>query len=151
MPFCFGENNTCSDRRIETATNTIRLDCHIEANPQAEVYWLYLGKNETNTPTELNKLDFRMSDFRNGTLEIKNLRRNDTGYYQCYANNSLGNDKATMHLYVKGKEVVRSNKRLHERRTRKERQNHQQTDWKAVEQYFTLVLFVNPLITRVKP
>ena len=40
-------------------------------------------------------------DFHNGTLHIKKLIMRHSGYYECFANNSLGYDSATMYLQVK--------------------------------------------------
>ena len=65
--------------------------------------WTYLGANSSNRNGTLDTKESRMIDFRNGMLEIKTLKRSDTGYYRCYANNSKGNDSAVMYLRVKGR------------------------------------------------
>ena len=65
--------------------------------------WEYLGANSLNTNGTLDTKENRMIDFRNGTLEIQTLKRSDTGYYKCSANNSQGKDEDTMYLRVKGR------------------------------------------------
>ena len=65
--------------------------------------WFYLGSDPANPATPLNTHADRIIDFHDGRLLINNLKRNDTGFYKCYANNSLGQDESVMHLRVKGK------------------------------------------------
>ena len=72
------------------------------AYPEAEVYWYYRGSNESGPDLPLDTKENRMQNFRNGTLVIHKLRRNDTGWYRCFANNTKGNDSDMMHLRVKG-------------------------------------------------
>jgi len=77
----------------------------VEASPEAEVRWYYLGVNSTEPGVELNTSDGRrIENFRNGILVIHALKRSDTGFYKCEAVNPLGAHDATMHLRVKGKE-----------------------------------------------
>lgn len=102
----FCENSTninCSTKKEATEKDKLRLWCEIEAWPEAEVKWTYLGTNSSNTDGTLDTAESRMIDFRNGTLEIRTLKRSDTGYYMCYANNSQGIDSAVMYLRVKGR------------------------------------------------
>ena len=102
--FCENSNNiNCSTKKEATEEDTLRLWCEIEAYPEAEVKWEYLGANSSNTIGTLDTRENRMIDFRNGTLEIKTLKRSDTGYYKCSANNSQGKDEDTMYLRVKGR------------------------------------------------
>ena len=93
----------CTNDKVATETHKLRLVCEIEAWPAAEVSWSYLGKNRSNPEGPIDTQENRMVDFRNGTLEIRKLKRNDTGFYKCYANNSQGSDEQVMHLHVKGK------------------------------------------------
>ena len=100
------ENSTninCSTKKEATEKDKLRLWCEIEAWPEAEVNWTYLGANSLNTNGTLDTAENRMIDFRNGTLEIQTLKRSDTGYYMCYANNSQGFDSEVMYLRVKGR------------------------------------------------
>ena len=87
---------------MATETKTLRLVCDVDAYPEAEVFWYYLGSNSSNPDGGLDTRENRMQNFRNGTLVIHNLKRNDTGFYKCFANNSQGEDSAVMHLRVKG-------------------------------------------------
>lgn len=40
---------------------------------------------------------------KNNTLEIKNVQREDAGFYTCWAINEMGNDTTTCMLKVRGK------------------------------------------------
>ena len=100
----FCENSTninCSTKKEATEKDELRLWCEVEAYPEAEVHWTYLGANSLNTNGTL--AENRMFNSRNGMLKIKTLTRSDTGYYMCYANNSQGFDSAVMYLRVKGR------------------------------------------------
>ena len=102
--FCENSINiNCSNKKEATETDKLRLFCEIEASPDTEVKWEYLGANSSNTNGTLDTTENRMIDSRNGTLEIQTLKRSDTGYYRCYANNSEGYDSAVMYLRVKGR------------------------------------------------
>ena len=86
-----------------TETDSVILTCQVSAYPEAEVYWVYLGSDPANSDAPLNSRMDRIFDFHDGRLLINNLKRNDSGFYKCYASNSLGQDNAVMHLRVKGK------------------------------------------------
>lgn len=86
-----------------TETDSVILTCQVSAYPEAEVNWFYLGSDPANPDTPINNRADRIFDFHDGRLLINNLKRNDTGFYKCYASNSLGQDDAVMHLRVKGK------------------------------------------------
>ena len=104
ISFCpVGENN-CSTRKELTETDTEVITCQVSASPEALVYWSYRGLSESNPDRPLDTRERRMIDNHDGTLKIKNLRRNDTGFYRCYANNTEGEHDALVYLHVKGKQ-----------------------------------------------
>ena len=103
ISFCpFGTKN-CSTRKELTETDTEVITCQVSATPGALVYWSYLGLNESNPDGPLDTRERHMIDNHDGTLAITNLKRNATGFYRCFANNTEGNDSALMYLHVKGK------------------------------------------------
>lgn len=107
--FCpVGERN-CSTTKDLTETDTAIITCRVSASPEALVYWFYRGLNESNPDRPLDTRERRMIDRHNGTLEIRNPKRNDTGYYRCYANNTEGAADALVYLHVKGKHGLLSN------------------------------------------
>ena len=100
--FCENSNNiNCSTKKEATEEDTLRLWCEVEAYPEAEVKWEYLGANSSNTNGTFDTR--RMTNDHNGMLEIEPLKRSDTGYYKCSAHNSQGKDEDTMYLRVKGR------------------------------------------------
>ena len=90
-----------------TEGETIRLLCNLYAYPEAEVAWYVRGLNKSGADQPIDTHQNRMQNFRNGTLVIHNLRRNDTGWFRCFANNSEGNDSAIVYLRVKGESTDR--------------------------------------------
>jgi len=104
ISFCpVGEKN-CSTRKELEETDIEVITCQVSASPEALVYWSYLGLNESNTDRALDTRGRRMIDNHDGTLQITSLRRNDTGFYRCYANNTEGSHDALVYLHVKGKQ-----------------------------------------------
>lgn len=107
ITFCLESTNNCSESLVVTETFDETLKCEVSASPEALVYWSYLGSDRRNANQPLDTRERRMIDNHDGRLRIRDLRRNDTGYYRCYANNSVGDDELVLHLRVKGKlEIV---------------------------------------------
>ena len=109
ISFCHAGTKNCSTRKELEETDPAYITCQVSASPEALVYWSYRGLNASNPD---GRLDTHISDNHNGTLKIENLKRNDTGFYRCYANNTQGDDDALMYLHVKGnrgqKHITRS-------------------------------------------
>ena len=103
ISFCPSGTKNCSTKQVVTEADTETLTCQVSAYPEALVFWSYLGTNSTNPEKRLDTHGNRIIDYRDGTLLIKELKRSDTGFYKCYANNSEGEDDAVMYLRVKGK------------------------------------------------
>lgn len=107
--FCSVGERNCSTKKDLTETDAEVITCRVSASPEALVYWSYRGLNKSNPDRPLDTRERRMIDRHNGTLEIRNPKRNDTGYYRCYANNTEGEDDALVYLHVKGKHGLLSN------------------------------------------
>ena len=58
-----------------TQGETIRLLCNLYAYPVAEVEWYVRGLNKSGADQQIDTLQNRMQNFRNGTLVIHNLRK----------------------------------------------------------------------------
>ena len=93
--------------KVATQFETIRLLCNLYAYPEAEVTWFVRGLNQSGPDQPIDTHQNRMQNFRNGTLVIHNLRRNDTGWFRCFANNTVGDDTAMVYLRVKGEQTDR--------------------------------------------
>ena len=102
VSFCETKTPNCSEMKEATQFETIRLFCNLYAFPEAEVAWYVRGLNK---PIDTHQN--RMQNFRNGFLVIHNLRRKDTGWFRCFANNTVGNDSAMVYLRVKGESTDR--------------------------------------------
>ena len=103
---CKAGTKNCSTRKELTETDPAYITCQVSASPEALVYWSYRGLNASNPdgPLDTRMIDNRrrMIDNHNGTLQIRIPRRNDTGFYRCYANNTEGASDALVYLHVKG-------------------------------------------------
>ena len=69
---------------------SIQETCHAEGFPSPKVTWVRVIMSFPANRTEVKA----------GNLTISNLRRVDSGLYQCIATNSMGTKKATMNLIV---------------------------------------------------
>jgi len=81
---------------VKTFTNTdITITCTATGLPSPIISWLYNGKPVSNVP--------RYLVFKNGTLVIRKLTKNDEGKYTCLAKNFEGEDTASSNVEVTGK------------------------------------------------
>ena len=69
---------------------SIQETCKAEGFPSPKVTWVRVIMSFPANRTEVKE----------GNLTISNLRRVDSGLYQCIATNSMGTKKATMNLIV---------------------------------------------------
>ena len=107
VSFCENKTANCSEMKEATQFETIRLLCNFYAYPDAEVMWYVRGLNKSGPDQQIDTHQNHMWNIRNGTLVIQNLRRNDTGWFRCFANNTVGNDSAMVYLRVKGESTDR--------------------------------------------
>ena len=61
----------------------VTLDCAANGTPMPEIMWLKDGET-----IDLNHLDSRLTKIGTGSLNIKEVRPQDAGTYQCRAQNS---------------------------------------------------------------
>ncbi|KAK2552518.1 hypothetical protein P5673_026359 [Acropora cervicornis] len=111
VSFCEDKTANCSEMKEATQFETIRLLCNVYAYPEAEVEWYVRGLNKSEADQPIDTHQNRMQNFRNGTLVIHNFRRNDTGWFRCFASNTVENDSAMVYLRVK--EFSKPGDRLH--------------------------------------
>ena len=107
VSFCEDKTANCSEMKEATQFETIRLLCNVYAYPEAEVEWYVRGLNKSEADQPIDTHQNRMQNFRNGTLVIHNFRRNDTGWFRCFASNTVENDSAMVYLRVKGESTDR--------------------------------------------
>ncbi|XP_067855020.1 neural cell adhesion molecule L1-like protein isoform X1 [Heptranchias perlo] len=70
------------------------LHCKVFGSPSPTVFWL-----KEDMETALEGQGYFV--YKNGTLEIKDVQREDAGFYTCWATNTLGNDTTTSMLEVR--------------------------------------------------
>ncbi|KAK7922044.1 hypothetical protein WMY93_008946 [Mugilogobius chulae] len=75
---------------------TMLLDCKVEAKPEARIWWINLyGQSYA-----VGYFGGRFQVHRNGSLEIRGVRKNDEGRYTCFAKNALGESTLTVEVEV---------------------------------------------------
>lgn len=71
------------------------MDCEAYGYPEPSVMWYSSGRDLTDT-TKYRQLN-------NGSLEIKEVKEEDAGDYECTASNKLGRKTVVRKLKVKSK------------------------------------------------
>ncbi len=81
----------------------IQLTCTVNGSPLPNITWFKCKTND-NERILLNNLSGRFSiDNRTGVLSILNTIRDDSGVYECFAQNILGSANARTTLLVRRK------------------------------------------------
>ena len=84
--------------RLIMSGNSVKLLCLVSGNPTPTVQWTKSGNPIDNKDPHYN--------IENSTgvciLEISSCEMSDTGYYKCYAENSLGFDETISHITIEG-------------------------------------------------
>ena len=69
---------------------TVTMVCTVQANPtETSVYWRKLVNGQMIT-IDMNNVRYTGSTVGSPSLTISALELSDEGYYQCYAQNSVG-------------------------------------------------------------
>ncbi|XP_064420214.1 hemicentin-2 [Latimeria chalumnae] len=71
---------------------SVTLPCEAEGQPKPDIVWLKDGRTLAES--------MRLRVFANGTLEIVQAQRSDTGRYTCRVKNAVGSDSTEMTLVV---------------------------------------------------
>lgn len=80
-------------RQTLAVHDTAQFVCLVEGFPSPRVVWLRNGKPQPN---------FRRVTNLNESLSIRDLRKSDTGIYECVASNALGEARREFQLAVGG-------------------------------------------------
>lgn len=79
--------------------DSVKLECHVEAKPEAEIRW----EKDGNELLE-NDGDFSTThDGERAILSIKRVYPEDEGEYTCIASNSIGKTISSACIIVDGK------------------------------------------------
>lgn len=77
----------------------VTLPCQSVGNPEPSVIWKQWG--------QIVKSSSRVSLLSEGSLQIMDLHREDSGNYTCYVKNRHGSDQITHRLTVQGETILR--------------------------------------------
>lgn len=91
----------------------VQLTCTISGSPLPNITWFKYDPNENERIPLDKQLGRFYVDNRTGILSISNTIRDDSGQYECFAQNILGSNHARMTLLVRRKySIVDENKRI---------------------------------------
>ena len=72
----------------------LKVTCKVSGKPLPNVFWYYTNES-------IHRLNMT-EVVRNNTLLIRQARPSNSGLYQCYAHNRLGNAERTLRIQVHG-------------------------------------------------
>ncbi|KAK2849516.1 hypothetical protein Q5P01_009350 [Channa striata] len=95
-PFISGMKGRNTMKVLGVSYQTTLLDCRVEGKPAPRVWWVTPYGHSLATPY----LGGRFQVHRNGSLELRGVRKTDEGRYMCLAKNSLGEASLLVELEV---------------------------------------------------
>ncbi|XP_015244625.1 PREDICTED: matrix-remodeling-associated protein 5-like [Cyprinodon variegatus] len=95
-PFINGVRGKLTAKLLAVSYQTALLDCKAEGKPEPRVWWLTPYGHALTTPY----LGGRFQVHRNGSLELRGVRKTDAGRYNCFAKNHLGEASLSVELEV---------------------------------------------------
>ncbi|KAH6940066.1 hypothetical protein HPB50_024614 [Hyalomma asiaticum] len=87
------------DNRIAPSGYRIKLHCTVVGDPMPQVTWL---KNGIKVTPDSRHMEITLTDFGMCSLEIYNVKPDDTGEYTCHAVNAYGDATTSAYLRVTG-------------------------------------------------
>ncbi|XP_070818988.1 matrix-remodeling-associated protein 5 [Chaetodon trifascialis] len=85
-PFINDMKGKSTTKLLAVSYQTVLLDCRVEGKPEPRVWWVTSYGHSLPTPY----LGGRFQVHRNGSLELRGVRKTDEGRYMCLAKNNLG-------------------------------------------------------------
>ncbi|GLD61864.1 matrix-remodeling-associated protein 5-like protein [Lates japonicus] len=95
-PFINGMKGKSTTKVLGVSYQTVLLDCRVEGKPEPRVWWVTPYGHSLTTPY----LGGRFQVHRNGSLELRGVRKTDEGRYMCLAKNHLGEASFLIELDV---------------------------------------------------
>uniref|UniRef100_A0A8D3AS43 Ig-like domain-containing protein n=1 Tax=Scophthalmus maximus TaxID=52904 RepID=A0A8D3AS43_SCOMX len=95
-PFINGIKGKSASKVLGVSYQTVLLDCRVEGKPEPGVWWVTPYGHSLTTPY----LGGRFQVHRNGSLELRGVRKTDEGRYTCLAKNHLGEASLLVELDV---------------------------------------------------
>lgn len=87
------------DNRIAPSGYRIKLHCTVVGDPMPQVTWL---KNGIKVTPDIRHMEITVTDFGMCSLEIYNVKPDDTAEYTCHAVNAYGDATTSAYLRVTG-------------------------------------------------
>lgn len=95
-PFINGIKDKSTTKVLGVSYQTALFDCRVEGKPEPRVWWVTPYGHSLHKPY----LGGRFQVHRNGSLEVRGVRKTDEGRYMCLAKNHLGEASLLVELDV---------------------------------------------------
>lgn len=95
-PHINGIKGKSATKVLAVSYQTALMDCRAEGKPEARVWWVTPYGHSLPAPY----LGGRFQVHRNGSLELRSVRKTDVGNYMCLAKNNLGEASLFVELDV---------------------------------------------------
>lgn len=95
-PFINGVRGKSTTKVLAISYQRALLDCRVEGKPEPRVWWVSPYGQSLPTPY----LGGRFQVHRNGSLELRGVRKTDEGRYMCLAKNNHGEASLSLELEV---------------------------------------------------
>ncbi|XP_077466071.1 matrix-remodeling-associated protein 5-like [Stigmatopora argus] len=95
-PFINGNRGKSFKKVVGISYQTVLLDCEAEGKPEPQIWWV----TPYGHSLQLSYLSGRFQVHRNGSLEVRGVRKTDEGKYTCLAKNQLGEASLLVELDV---------------------------------------------------
>ncbi|XP_077588431.1 matrix-remodeling-associated protein 5 [Stigmatopora nigra] len=95
-PFINGNKGKSFKKVVGISYQTVLLDCDVEGKPEPKIWWV----TPYGHSLQLSYLSGRFQVHRNGSLEVRGVRKTDEGKYMCLAKNQLGEASLLVELDV---------------------------------------------------
>lgn len=95
-PYINGMKGKSTTQVLAVSYQTAILDCRVEGKPEPRIWWVTPYGHTLPTPY----LGGRFQVHRNGSLELRGVRKTDEGRYMCLTKNNLGEASLLVQLDV---------------------------------------------------
>lgn len=95
-PYINGMKGKSTTQVLAVSYQTALLDCRVEGKPEPRIWWVTPYGHTLPTPY----LGGRFQVHKNGSLELRGVRKTDEGRYMCLTKNNLGEASLLVELDV---------------------------------------------------
>ncbi|KAL2077862.1 hypothetical protein ACEWY4_027366 [Coilia grayii] len=95
-PYIDGQRGDSSKYILAVTYQTVLMDCKTEGKPEAHITWT----SSSGLSMTMPYVGGRFQVHKNGSLELRGVRKSDEGQFKCFAKNDLGEASLSVTLKV---------------------------------------------------